>query len=265
MRFLGKLFLIFLVLIILAPVAVLGYLGFIPGLSSLFGADKPRDLGIKYTEADRTTARAKSQIEYVALPAGTTIPGGWQTSGSREVSAEFTSAEITALMNNRPWKYYPYRNVQVKFNADGSGEISGILIKSRVPQYGASFGAPTEAIEFINRLLPTEPAFYVKGRASLVNNQVALFEPQVFEIGRVPMPLEMILSFAPGLVKPAYALDIGGMTSELSQVQNKRALIIEFINSRLANIPGFYAKSARFAENKLIFEGTLPEKEATVQ
>lgn len=265
MGFLGKACLTFFLLTILVPILAAGYFGLIPGLSSLFGSDKPRDLGITYTETDRTAARAKSQIEYVALPAGMTIPGGWQTSGSREVNTEFSAAEITALMNNRPWKYYPYKNVQVKFNADGSGEISGILIKSRVPQYGASFGAPNEAIEFINRFLPTEPVFYVKGKASLANNQVALFEPQVFEIGRVPMPLEMILSFAPELVKPAYALDIGGMTSELSKVQNKRALIIEFINSRLANIPGFYAKSARFAENKLIFEGTLPEKEATVQ
>jgi hypothetical protein len=109
--------------------------------------------------------------------------------------------------------------------------------------------------------------FYLKGKATLVNNRVGVFEPQRFEIGRVPMPLDMILAFAPPvLVRPAYALDLGAMTQELSKVGNKKALIIDFINTRLESyIPGFYAEDARMEENKLIFKGTLPEREKTVR
>jgi len=45
---------------ILGIVLVLGYLGFIPGLSSLFGSDKARDLGVDYTEQNYQEARAKT-------------------------------------------------------------------------------------------------------------------------------------------------------------------------------------------------------------
>lgn len=64
-----KVFLIIIAVIILAIVLFLGYSGFIPGVSALFGSNKPRDLGVNYTETDRASAREKSQIEYVSLPA----------------------------------------------------------------------------------------------------------------------------------------------------------------------------------------------------
>lgn len=270
MKLLGKilfgLFVIFIVIPVLAVVLALGYFGFIPGLSSLMGTNKPRDLGIKYTEEDRKSARGKSQIEYVALPANTPPEESRQYSGSRPIKAEFSSTEITALMNNRPWKYFPYSNVQVKFNADGSGEISGVLIKDKLPGYGAAIGVPKEAVEFAMKFLPSNPVFYVKGKAALADNKVSVFEPQKFEIGRAPLPVNIFLSFIPPqLVKQTYAVVDGGMSGELSKVQNKRALIISYINQRLGTFSGFFAKSAYFAENQLIFDGNLSERAATVQ
>lgn len=265
MRLIGKIFLTFILLIIITVVLGLGYLGFIPGLSTLFGSDKPRDLGVTYTETDKSDARAKSQIEYVEMSAASANTAGFELIGSRPVTAEFTSAQVTALMNNRPWKYWPYKNVQLKFNADGSAEISGIFDKSKLSGYGAKIGAPPEALEFVSKFLPSNPVFYVKMKASLVDNKVAIFEPQSFQIGRASLPVSMFLSMAPSLIKDAYAIDIGGMAGELSKVENKRALIINYINQRLALMSGFFAKSASFAENKLIFDGTLPEKESTIR
>lgn len=265
MKVIGKIFFSFILLVIIVLVLALGYFGFIPGLSTVFGSDKPRDLGVKYTEEDRASARGKSKIEYEALPEEYASSGGFQTSGEREVSTQFSSAEMTALMNNRPWRYWPYKNVQVKFNADESVEISGIFMKGKLEGYGAKIQLPREAINFVNKYLPSDPVFYVKGKAVLDDNKVSVFEPQSFEIGRVPMPVEMFLAFAPpSLVKTTYASS-GDMLSELSRVKNKRALIIEYINQRLTTFEGFYAKSARFGENKLIFDGTLPEKELTVR
>jgi len=262
MKFIGKLFLIIFLLVIILPILGLGYLGFIPGLSSIFGTNKPRNLRVQWTEEDRTSARGKSQIEYVILSANEGGETGFQTSGSRPVSTEFSSAEASALMNNRPWRNWPYKDVQVKFNADGSGEISGVLLKDRLPAYGAKIGAPKGTIEFAMKFLPANPVFYLKMKASLKDNKVEVFEPQVFEIGRMKLPVSMFLSLVPGrLVKEAWAVD--NMAKELSKVQNKRALIIEFINERLSLITGFFANSASFAENKLIFDGTLPEVEAT--
>jgi hypothetical protein len=250
----------FLVAIIIIPVLILGFLGFIPGLSA-----KPRDLGIKYSEADLSSGRAKSQIVYEIISGQVAPSESWQTSGSRAVNTEFSSQEITAIMNNKPGIYYPYKNVQVKFNADGSGEISGSLIKDRIPTYAATFGAPQVAVDFAMKFLPPNPVFYLKGRATLTENKVSLFEPQSFQIGRIPLPVNMFLSFAKPLVKEVFAIDVSEMTSELSKVSDKKALIIDFINSRLTGISGFFAKNARMTENKLIFEGTLPEKESTAR
>lgn len=257
-----KLLILLIIFVILCSVFILGYLGLIPGLSTLLGADKPRDLGIKYTQADLKSCRSKSRVEYTSLPDSSSPSQTRQVSGQREVAAEFTSAEITATMNNQPWRFWPYQNVQVKFNADGSGEISGVLIKDRIPGYAATIGIPKEAADFAMKFLPANPVFYVKMKADLTDNKVSLFEPQALQIGRLPMPLSLFLSLKrPQLIDVALAQNLGEMSQELSKVQNKKALIIGYINSRLSSAFGnFYAKKAYAGENKLFFEGTLPEK-----
>jgi hypothetical protein len=258
----GKIFIFLLIVVIAIPLFIFGFLGFVPGLSSILGASRPRDLGIKYTQADLSSIRAKSQVRYETMPETSSPNQTRKFSGQRAGTGEFTSAEITATMNNQPWKYWPYKNVQVKFNTDGSGEISGVLIKNKVPGYAATIGIPVEAVTFAMRYLPADPVFYVKMRASLENNEVVIFEPQALQIGRMPMPLGMFLSLGGDqLVKQAFAQDFGGMTNELSKVQNKKALIINYINGRLSSAFGsFYAKKAYGDEEKLYFEGTLPEK-----
>jgi hypothetical protein len=266
MKTIAKLFLLVVFVLIVFPILALGFMGFIPGLSNVLGANKARDLGIKYTEADRISGRSKSQIEYGEIKEIVSPEESAITSGSRIVKSEFTSQEVTALMNNRPWKYWPYKNVQVKFNADGSGELSGNLIKDRMPGYLTFAGVPEQVITIAMNVLPDNTSFYVKMRASLVNNQIELFEPQSFSIGRVPLPVNMFLSFAyPSIVNEVHADSFSDLKDELGKVSNKRDLIIDFLNQRISLITGFYAKNARFGDNKLIFDGNLPEKESAVK
>lgn len=253
-------------LLIVTPILALGFMGFIPGLSDVLGANKARDLGIRYTEADRISGRSKSKIEYGEIKDGDSPMESVVLSGSREVKSEFTSQEMTALMNNRPWKYWPYKNVQVKFNEDGSGELSGNLIKDRMPGYLVFAGVPDQVINIAMSFLPDNTAFYVKMKASLVDNQIEVFEPQSFSIGRIPLPVGMFLSFAyPSIVNEVHADSITDLKGELDKVSNKKDIVINFLNQRISLISGFYAKNARFGDNKLIFDGTLPEKESTVK
>jgi hypothetical protein len=256
-----KFLLILIIIIILVPVFALAFMGFVPGLSTLLGTDKPRDLGIKFNQEDLKSIRAKSHIEYKTLPDSSSPSQTRQFSGKRDVSTEFTSAEITATMNSQPWKYWPYKNVQMKFNGDGSGEVSGVLLKSKLQDYAVAINAPQEAINFAIKYLPADPVFYVKMKASLVNNKIGVFEPEKFEIGRMPMPLSLFLSMGGNtLIQSAYAQNPQEMSQELSKVQNKRQLIIDFINTRLSSDFGdFYAKKAYFEEDKLLFEGSLTE------
>lgn len=268
MKLIGQLISFIFFLIIVGTIFAFSYLGMVPYLSTWLGTNKPRDLGIKYTEEDRIVGHAKSGITYTTLPASTPDELSIQRFGSHKVNDTWTSAQITALMNNRPWKNWPYKNVQVKFNGDGSAEISGELVKSKVPGYGAAIAAPKQALELVMKILPADPVFYLKMKASLKDNKVDVFEPQVFQIGRVPIPIQNLLAFQmslPSLVKPVEAAFTFSMLDDLAKVHNKKDLIILFINNRISTFKGFYATKALFTENKLIFDGSLADKEATVR
>ena len=260
-----KILLIIIFLLAASALCFFAYLGYVPVLSSVFGADKARDLGIKYTQADLASARAKSQIVYEALPAGTPDEQSIQRSGSRPINTVFTSAEASALMNDRPFKYWPYKDVQVKFNADGSAEVSGKLVKSKISGYCVAIGLPKELVNVAVKFLPPDPVFYVKGKAALIENTISIFEPQALEIGRLPVSLGMVLSFDLNLVNEAYAAPAESLSSELSKASNKKAWIINYINQRISSIKGFYAKEAKFGDNQLFFNGSLSQTEATVR
>ena len=101
-------------------------------------------------------------------------------------------------------------------------------------------------------------------QASLADNKVAVFKPQSLSVGRVPLPLSLFLSWAsPSLSTKAHAQNFGEITSQLSKIENKKGLIVNYINQRLSSAFGsFYARSAAFGDNKLMFDGTLTESVA---
>lgn len=255
--------LILFLLFILGVVFVFGYLGYIPGLSKLLGAETPRDLGVKYTEEDRTAARAKSKVEYTILPETTAITKSYQLIGTRKITASWNSQEMTALMNNRPWKYWPIKDVQLKVNDDGTAEMSGVVIKDKLIGYGQAIGVPEEVITTVVNFLPPTPTFYLKAKTSLEENKVKDFEIQSVYLGKMPLPVDTLMSLLDRkVVSPAYAAN---PVSELSKYQGKREAIINFINDKLASLTGFYAKKAYFDDGKLQFDGNLSEKMATVR
>lgn len=261
MKYFVSFFLILIVIIIGVPVLFLGYLGFVPGLSAVMGTNKPRDLGISYSQEDLQQTHAKSQVVYQTLADNQEPTQTRQFSGSRPFTGEFSSAEITATLNNQPWIHWPYRNLQVKFNGDGSAEVSGVLIKDKVPGYAAAIGIPSQAVEYAMKYIPADPVFYVKGKAALTDNQVSLFEPQAFQIGRLSLPVNIFLSWGKlNMADQVYAQDVGQLTTDLAKVSGKKSVIVGYINGRLNSAFGnFYAKKAYFAEDKVVFDGTLSE------
>jgi len=261
MKIFAKLLFGLLAILVIGAVLVLGFLGYIPALSKFLGTDKPRDLGITYTEQDRVSAREKSGIVYEELPASTPAEMSVQRSGSKKVTNSWTSEEVTALLNNRPYKYWPITDVQIKLNADGTAELSGVLIKDKFVGFAAGIGVPAEAIAVFMKYLPAEPTFYVKAKASLKDNAVNEFDVQSVSLGKMPLPVTTLLA---GInpIRPVYAADL---LSELSRYQNKRQIVIDFINQRLGKITGFNAKRADFNGGKLNFDGTLSETEKTVR
>jgi hypothetical protein len=125
----------FLIAGVLLSVSILGYLGFVPGVSALFGSDKPRNLGITYTEADRGKAYEKNGVIAAALPKTKNIADSIRYEGKKEVSFTMTNAEITALINSSKWEYMPISELQINIHTDGVAEASGILHIDKIVPY----------------------------------------------------------------------------------------------------------------------------------
>jgi len=194
---------LFLAIII---VLVLGYLGFVPGLSSIFGSDKPKDLGIVAGEQDLASVQAKVNTQYATITSADPSTS-YALSGSKQLDTTFTDKELTALMaqHEKMWKYYPISSAQVRFNADGTAELSGILRTDRIYGYAAATGIPAEQVKsWLDKvkILVANPPIYLKGRVE-VNNGVMSGELSELQIGRLSIPSNLydgrqseLLSFA---------------------------------------------------------------------
>jgi len=231
-----KFTLIILVFIVVTPILVLGYLGFIPKLSSIMGSDKPRDLGVKYTESDFTSVYQKNGVELSEMAgSSTTAENSIQYSGSKTVSVNVSSEEITALSNAPTWKYYPVSNVQIKINSDGTGEASGILILDRLTGYLGAIGISPDVAQAAADYLKIKGStpFYFKGMVSVTDNKISL-DTQKIEIGRMPIPDNL--------------------------VKKNQHYLVELAEIRIKSVPGLFVKSFNLDNGKVNFNGTLPEK-----
>jgi hypothetical protein len=123
-------------------VAVLGVVGagaagVVPGLSSLMGTARPRDLGVRYTQADYENGLAKIPGHTVSNPEYMCVTCDYRSSGSVPAEATFTQEEFTAQLDTLNSKKGPVKDWQVRFNDDGSVESSALVEYDmlRVPVY----------------------------------------------------------------------------------------------------------------------------------
>jgi hypothetical protein len=234
-----KIFGIILAVLVVVVILAGGYLGFVPGVSNLFGSNKPRDLGVTYTQADYQSARAKTRSIITDLPSDAAPQQSIKYSGSHPVTATFTQAEFNALMNNRPWKYYPLKDCQLKVNPDGTAEFSAVVLTDRLKGYALSTGASSESMKVLDDYLskvPGDPIVYTKGKASIVNGQIVNSDINELQIGRISIPAD--------------------------QLQNNKNSIINAAQQQMQAIPGFSVKTFKLINGQIQFEGTLPDSVA---
>jgi hypothetical protein len=124
-----------LVAVVLVVVGAAAFTGFVPGLSSLAGTDKPRDLNVRWTQQDYTNFYAKAQVE-VQQPDYLCLDCRVEYSGRQPVDASFSQSEITALLAVQNQKFGPLRDIQIKFNQDKSLEFSAMSVREmKLPLY----------------------------------------------------------------------------------------------------------------------------------
>lgn len=232
LKLLFKLFIVVVVGLLLTA----GYLGFIPGLSSVMGADNPKDLGITYTEQDYENMLTKSNIiQNEALEISEEI--GVAYDGTHDLNTNFSGQDLTALINASKWKYNPFTNVQIRINRDGTAEVSGNVNLSKFWNYVGIFGVNTSAIDQGKKalaMLPNQPAFYAKGVAAGTDNRVSSLNVESLTIGRVTVPNNII--------------------------QENQHYLTEMADRVMSSVPGFYAKKANIENGSVVFEGQVPDK-----
>lgn len=229
-----------LLFIIVVVVFFAGLAGFVPGLSTVMGTNKPKDLGVKITPEDSIKAQEKSRVTLVELPQGTSIADSYVLEGKRDIKFSFDSVEATAIINNRPWKYYPFSNLQLLINLNDTIEITGMANMSLITDYAKALGYATGDVEkaLLEYHIPKiNMPFYAKGTASIIDNKVS-FNVTSLEAGRIPVSSKILSS--------------------------NKDRIESFVQDVVNKQKGFYAQKLIVENGSIVFEGTLPEKESVV-
>lgn len=209
-------------------VLIFGYLGFVPGVSALFGSDKPVDLGAAYSSADQEAANAKFGQKFVEVSKSIDPLTLMRAADTVPVSESFSAKQIAAHIEET----HPVSDVQVVFHADGSFAASGRIDKSRITGFLKSLGIAeiddTGILAAIDKYLPGNPPFYLEGSGSIASERVTLQLTQA-KIGRLPFATD---AFASGLTQYAEAV--------------------------MKNVPHFDVEAIAIENEQLSFRGTAP-------
>jgi len=230
MKILKKLFLFVLSIVVILALAG-GYLGVVPGLSSIFGADKAKDLGVINSDESFYLANEKMGVSRIG-DAGTTSKK-ILFEDAKPVDKGLSGQEISSLIAKGEWKYNPIsEGFQLRINEDNTVEASGILNRTRLNGYLAVNNL-SDVLKYTSKFnfLPEKVAFYVKGKANIVNNKVNLNLTSA-QAGRIPLPT-----------------DSGSMKA----VEN-------FLEKRIPTVSGLNIDSLDFNNGKMNFKGAFPSK-----
>jgi nitrate reductase NapE component len=195
-----KFILLTFAIFIIALVLVAGWFGFVPGLSDLFGARSPKDLGVRWTDSDFISYRVKTGTVFKDFAEA---PDNPLRSGKKTIFADPTTVdnltiaqeEITAAINSIDWAWLPADRVQVKLNEDAI-EVSGTIKMDHMADFVRFIGGVgyaesdvSKAVDWGKRFVDGAP-FYARGSATVVNNQLSL-DLQSLQIGRYSTPLSI--------------------------------------------------------------------------
>ncbi|MBU0586922.1 hypothetical protein KJ780_05400 [Candidatus Micrarchaeota archaeon] len=142
--------------IIFVGFIVLAFTGHIPIFSDMLGTAKAKDLGVKFTNTDYQNAIHKipaslSNVEDMCFG----CPLSYK--GAVAMNTTLTEREFSALINKMNEKSGPIKDMQIKFNSDGTAELSAMANYSGInaPVYAeftidSSSGSPEFNIQSLS-------------------------------------------------------------------------------------------------------------------
>lgn len=222
-----------------AAAGVGGYFGVVPGLSDWFGANKPRDLGVKYSRADwdKYLTKTNTQVfDFAQAPVAPARSDDTIIYADPQVKdVTLTSSEISARVNYSQWDGLPIADVQVKCGKDGV-EISGRLLTDKLEKFASLAGNGGYSAADVRAGLKwlgavgKNPAIYLKTQASVTNNAASVRVTDA-QINRLPLPSDTV----------------GQALARVTQ-------------SLAARVTGLDIKNVTFSDAGMRFSGTAPTK-----
>lgn len=208
-----------------------------------FYLTRPKNLGITYTAADLQSINGKLKVNYESLPANAGTGKTLIASGAHPVDATFSSQELTAGADNRRknYVYFPFHNVQIRINADGSVEGTATVNYQDAVNYLVALGVSAQDIaeaaakfKVPNVNLPV----YLKASGSITNN-VGAISIQTATIANIPVPQGLVNQYGPGI----------------------NGLVESVIKDRE---PSYNVEKLEVVNGQVHFKGTSPDKEQAV-
>ncbi len=200
---------------------------------------RPASLGIAATKENLDSIHAKLGVTFEPLT-GSATGKTLILSGSHPVDQTFTSEELTAGVNNRSnhYAYFPFRNVQIRVNADGTVEGSATVSFADAVAYLVALGVSGKDIESgakeFNIPKTTLPV-YLKVSGNITDNSSSIAVAAA-RISRIPVPQDIIAQYTPQL----------------------NELIEDVIDSRK---PNYHIERLTVENGRVRFVGTAPDKE----
>lgn len=204
---------------------------------------QPKTLGVRYTNEHLDAAYEKLDVAFEALSA-TSSGKTLVLSGSHRVDQTFSSEELTAMADNRQsqYAYFPFQNVQIRVNADGSVEGSAKVAFADAVRYLTALGVSsqdvTEGAKKLNIPNATLPV-YLKVTGSITNNKSTIRVASA-RIAQISVPDNLVQEYTPAF----------------------NAFLESVIKSRQ---PSYNIQKLTVENGKVHFTGTAPDKEQAVK
>ena len=164
---------------------------------------RPKTLGVGYASVDLQSAKQKLAVTYLPLPADGSTAKTLTVTGSHPVDKTFSSQELTALADNRrkDYAYFPFRNVQIRVNDNGTVEGTATVNYPDLSAYLVALGVSYEDIEAaaakfnVPRVnLPV----YLKASGNISNNRSQI-SVSAAQIANISVPKNFLDKYSPTL------------------------------------------------------------------
>lgn len=164
---------IILLVVIVLPLAAIGYTGIwhIPVVSDAFGSSKPKNLGVKISEAAFQSLTAKVPLKVMGNANTFSVFGEKKYSGSKPSDNVATSEEISSWIEHYTQSDGDISNTQVKF-IEGGMEISTLMHR------------------YVNAPI------YVKVMVNRTGTQSVALNVTAGKIGNFPVPQKYLKTFS---------------------------------------------------------------------